>query len=81
MQNLGQVRRNAMLFKDNLVQDDLDLAIQESAEYKFAGGQTLINVDLPGMGRDPLALQKIARATGLHIVASTGWYVQFSHPA
>ena len=80
MQNLGQVRRNAMLFKDNLVQDDLDLAIQESAEYKFAGGQTLINVDLPGMGRDPLALQKIARATGLHIVASTGWYVQFSHP-
>jgi len=80
MQNLGLVRRNAMLFKDNLVQDDLDLAIHEAAEYKFAGGQTLINVDLPGMGRDPLALQKIARATGLHIVASTGWYVQASHP-
>ena len=65
MQNLGLVRRNAMLFKDNLVQDDLDLATREAAEYKFAGGQTLINVDLPGMGRDPLALQKIARATGL----------------
>ena len=80
MQNLGLVRRNAMLFKDNLVQDDLDLATREAAEYKFAGGQTLINVDLPGMGRDPLALQKIARATGLHIVASTGWYVQASHP-
>ncbi|HEV8717926.1 MAG TPA: hypothetical protein VGX03_34555 [Candidatus Binatia bacterium] len=80
MQNLGLVRRNAMLFKDNLVQDDLDLATHEAAEYKFAGGQTLINVDLPGMGRDPVALQKIARATGLHIVASTGWYVQFSHP-
>ena len=80
MQNLGLVRRNAMLFKDNLVQDDLDLAVRESAEYKFAGGQTLINVDLPGMGRDPIALQRIARATGLNIVASTGWYVQFSHP-
>ncbi|MCE2487958.1 MAG: hypothetical protein J4F42_20790, partial [Desulfurellaceae bacterium] len=80
MQNLGQVRRNAMLFKDNLVQDDLDLAVQEAAEYQFAGGQTLIDVDLPGMGRDPAALQKIARATGLNIVASTGWYVQFSHP-
>jgi len=52
-----------MLVKDNLVQDNLDLAIREAAEYKFAGGQTLINVDLPGMGRDPLALQKIARAS------------------
>lgn len=80
LQNLGLVRRNAMLFKDNLVQDDLNLTIREAAEYKFTGGQTLINVDLPGMGRDPLALQKIARATGLHIVASTGWYVQASHP-
>jgi phosphotriesterase-related protein len=80
LQNLGFVRRNAMLVKDNLVQDNLELAIQEAAEYKFAGGQTLINVDLPGMGRDPLALQKIARATGLHIVTSTGWYVQASQP-
>ena len=80
LRNLGFVRRNAMLVKDNLVQDNLDLAIREAAEYKFAGGQTLINVDLPGMGRDPLALQKIARATGLHIVASTGWYVQASQP-
>lgn len=80
LQNLGLVRRNAMLFKDNLVQDDLGLAIREAMEYKLAGGQTLINVDLPGMGRDPAALQKIARATGLHIVASTGWYIQASHP-
>ena len=80
LQNLGLVKRNAMLFKDNLVQDDLDLTIREVMEYKLAGGQTLINVDLPGMGRDPLVLQKIARATGLNIVASTGWYIQASHP-
>lgn len=80
LQNLGLVRRNAMLFKDNLVQDDLDLAMREAEQYKLAGGQTLIDVDLPGMGRDPLAQQKIARATGLNIVASTGWYIQASHP-
>ena len=30
--------------------------------------------------RDPAALQRIARATELNIVASTGWYVQASHP-
>src|ERR1700730_5580421 len=80
LRNLGLVRRNAMLFKDNLVQDNLDLATNEAGQYRLAGGQTLINCDLPGMGRDPAALQRIARATGLNIVASTGWYVQASHP-
>ena len=73
MQNLGLVRRNAMLFKDNLVQDDLDLAIREAAEYKFAGGQTLINVDLPGMGRDPLALAKSARSEFPPAAGSKRW--------
>jgi phosphotriesterase-related protein len=40
----------------------------------------MINCDLPGIGRDIAALQKVARATGINIVASTGWYVQASHP-
>jgi phosphotriesterase-related protein len=78
--NLGTVRRNAMRVKDNLVQDDLGLAIREASEYRFAGGTTMINCDLPGIGRDIAALQKVARATGINIVASTGWYVQASHP-
>ena len=80
LQNLGFVRRNATLVKDNLLQDDLDVAIREVTEYKMAGGQTLVCADLPGMGRDALAMQKISRATGLHIVASTGWYMQVSQP-
>jgi phosphotriesterase-related protein len=80
LQNLGMVRRNAMVCRDNLVHDDFDLAIREAMQYTIAGGQTVVNCDLPGIGRDPVALKKIARATGLNIVASTGWYVQASHP-
>jgi len=80
LHNLGVVRRNAMRVKDNLVQDDLDLAIKEASQYRFGGGATMINCDLPGIGRDIVALQKISRATGINIVASTGWYVQVSHP-
>ena len=80
MHNLGEVRRNAMRVKDNLVQDDLDLAIREAAQYRFGGGATVINCDLPGIGRDIHSLQKISRAAGINIVASTGWYVQASHP-
>ncbi len=80
LQNLGTVRRNAMVCKDNLLQDDFDLAVREAVQYRVSGGLTMINCDLPGIGRDPIALQKIARATGLNIVASTGWYVQASQP-
>jgi phosphotriesterase-related protein len=80
MRNLGEVRRNAMRVRDNLVQDDLDLAIREATDYRVAGGRTVINCDLPGIGRDVTALRRISRATGINIVASTGWYVQASHP-
>lgn len=80
MSNLGAVRRNAMRVRDNLVQDDLDLAIREATDYRVAGGRTVINCDLPGIGRDVVALRRISRATGINIVASTGWYVQASHP-
>lgn len=80
LRNLGAVRRNAMRVRDNLLQDDLELAIREAADYRFAGGQTVINCDLPGIGRDVAALKRIARATGVNVVASTGWYVQRSHP-
>jgi phosphotriesterase-related protein len=80
LENLGRVRRNGLAWKRNLVQDDLALTIREVGEYARAGGRALVNVDLPGMGRDVGKLQQIARATGLHIVASTGWYIAACHP-
>ena len=81
LQNLGWARHNYLLVKDNLVLDDLDLVAREVQDYRLGGGQTLVVVDLPGIGRDPQAMQKIARGSGLNIVASTGWYMQASHPA
>jgi phosphotriesterase-related protein len=78
--NLGLARRNGLMVRDNLVQGDLALTIREASEWKRVGGGGFINMDLPGIGRDVAALQQISRATGLHIVASTGWYTQASHP-
>ncbi len=77
---LGKIRRNGLAWKRNLVQDDLDLTVREVSEYAKAGGRSLVNVDLPGMGRDVFKLQHIARATGLHLIASTGWYIAACHP-
>jgi phosphotriesterase-related protein len=80
LENLGLARRNGLMVRDNLVQNDVALTIRELGELVRAGGKTLIDMELPGIGRDVAALQRISRETGLHIVASTGFYTQASHP-
>lgn len=81
LENLSMARRNGLSVRDNLLQHDRELATRELAEFKRAGGGTIVDMELPGIGRDVRALQRIARATGLNIIASTGWYTQASHPA
>ena len=65
---------------DNLVLDDEALAIQEARRFQSAGGQSLVDCTLPGLGRDPQALVRIARATGLNVLMGTGYYVAATHP-
>ena len=49
-------------------------------EFKRAGGNTIVDVTSIGLGRDPMALQQVADATGLNIVMGAGWYQKFYHP-
>ena len=65
---------------DNLVLDSEGTAIDEARMYREAGGQTLIDCTSVGLGRDPHAISRIARATGLHIVMGCGYYVAPLHP-
>lgn len=53
---------------------DIDLAIAEVTRFRTAGGMTVVDVTNRHLGRDPIALQAISRATGLHIVMGCGWY-------
>jgi phosphotriesterase-related protein len=48
--------------------------------YKRAGGGTIVDATTLGIGRDPLGLARIARATGLNIVMGAGYYVDAAHP-
>ncbi len=81
MGNLGQIRRNPLLNRDNLRLTDLDLAIQEVMEFRKLGGATIVDVTPADIGRDPLALQIVSRITGLNIVAGCGHYVHVAHPS
>ena len=79
--NLGKIRRNGLAYQRNLHQDDVELTIREVAEFKKHGGGTIVDMDLEGIGRDVNAMVAISKATDLHVIASTGWYIQSAHPA
>jgi phosphotriesterase-related protein len=80
MANLGWVRQNFSSNLDNLRLLDEDVARDEALLFKQAGGQTMVDPTNGGLSRDPIALARIARATGLNIVMGAGYYVQAAHP-
>lgn len=55
--------------------------VEELAAFRAAGGGTLVDLTLPGVGRDPDWLARISRATGLHVVMGAGWYRGAYYPA
>jgi phosphotriesterase-related protein len=54
---------------------------EELEAFRAAGGGTLVDVTLPGVGRDPGWLAGLARSTGLHVVMGAGWYRESYYPA
>lgn len=75
---LGRLRYNPFLIKDNLVHGDVQLAIEELQPYAALGGRTIVDPTNTSIGRDPLALKRIAHATGLHLIMGAGYYTEIS---
>ncbi|HYB41982.1 MAG TPA: aryldialkylphosphatase [Candidatus Methylomirabilis sp.] len=78
--NLGWVRQNFNSNLDNLRLLDEQVARDEILLFKDAGGATVVDPTPRSLGRDPLALARIARATGLNVIMGAGYYVAASHP-
>ena len=81
MDLLGTIRRHMYLVKDNALLGNIDEMINEVMLYKMMGGDSLVELSLVGMGRDPVGLRKISRATGINVICGTGFYISASHPA
>ena len=64
----------------NELLNDEALAVDELAALREAGGNALVEVTTADLGRDPLALRRVARDANLHIVMGTGWYRQPFYP-
>jgi phosphotriesterase-related protein len=53
---------------------ELRFANQAAAEFKAAGGGTIVDLSCRGMGQDVGFLQEVSRATGVRVVSGTGFY-------
>jgi phosphotriesterase-related protein len=53
---------------------------EEVHKYFLAGGRSMVDTTPIGIGRDPLALARISRATGLNIVMGGSHYIPLVHP-
>ncbi len=80
MDKLGILNRDPYAIRDNLSMLDYETQKREILRFKKAGGKTIVDATLPGIGRDPEMLKKISEATGLNIVMGTGYYVYSTHP-
>jgi predicted metal-dependent phosphotriesterase family hydrolase len=56
----------------DLVLDDENLAAAELALFRQAGGRSMVDVTTREFGRGARALRRIARRSGVHVVAVTG---------
>jgi predicted metal-dependent phosphotriesterase family hydrolase len=60
---------------------DEPLILEELGLFRAAGGAGLVDLTLPGVGRDPAWLAGLARSSGLQVVMGCGWYREAYYPA
>ena len=53
----------------------------ELGRFRNAGGASVVDLTLPGVGRDPSWLARLSEATGLNVVMGCGWYRGAYYPA
>jgi phosphotriesterase-related protein len=56
-----------------LAADELTIS-DELRDFRRRGGRTLVDLTVPGIGRDPERLRRLAGRTGVQIVMGCGWY-------
>ena len=79
LQNLGWIRHNHYSSRANLEVLDEDAAVAEVKLYKAAGGGTIVDATTIGIGRNPKALERISRESGVNVVMGAGFYVDAVH--
>lgn len=80
MDILGRLRLNPYDNKDNGLMVDEEVAVKEAKEFYHFGGGTIVDVTPVALGRDPKALYRLSRRTGLNIIMGCGYYLHNTIP-
>lgn len=75
IENYYPIRRGNFNHFDRTL-DDVDIAVDEIAEFYDAGGRTIVDATSVGLGRDPQALKEISRRSSVNVVMGSGYYVR-----
>lgn len=66
--------------RDNVVQYNVDEAVEEVAHLSRSGGCSLVDCSCHGIARDPKVDLAVSQKTGMQIIMSTGFYIAGSSP-
>ncbi|MFP4200211.1 MAG: phosphotriesterase [Clostridia bacterium] len=62
--------------KTYMILTDEDRAVEELEKYREAGGDAVVDVTTLGWGRNPEAMARVSKRSGVHIVATGGFYTE-----
>ena len=80
LENVGYFRRNWINNPDNLRLDNEADATEELRRFKDSGGGAIVELSPINTCRDPGAIARISKATGVRVVMGTGYYQAAYHP-
>jgi len=80
MDLLWDLKHDPFANRDNCGLTDEDVAIAEIARFAAHGGSTIVEATGLGVGRDLVLLRRVSEATGVNIVAGTGYYLDGAQP-
>ncbi len=79
-ETLGYIRYFHWANRSNSQLLDVDTAIDEAKLYRQYGGRSMVDATSIGIARDPVALARISRATGVNVIMGAAFYVNDAHP-
>lgn len=77
---LWELRNDPFGNLDNCFMDQLDEAVSEVSMFGSLGGHSIVEATSISIGRDLPGLKHVSEATGVNIIAGTGFYLDSSQP-
>lgn len=80
LDNIGFIKRNGTIIPDAVDLQDEDKMLLEVEDFKLTGGESMLDCTVIGLRCNLPGVKRIAEKTGVHIIESTGFYMEPTWP-